>query len=425
MKIKEDFIHFLWKTKRFDMENLRTTQGQPVQIFKFGNYNLDSGPDFLNGQVQIDKTLWIGNVEMHVNASDWLRHNHQTDPAFHNVILHVVWKEDKPVFNHAGDRLPCLEIRNRVPSGISKKYKRLMQNALWIPCQHQFNEISEGIKGIWMEQLLVERLEQKTVLVQQILNATQNDWEETFYQLVARYFGSRINQEPFHKVAETVPLRILARHRDSLLQLEALFLGQANFLNDPFNDAYPQKLKKEYHFLKKKYNLISVPESMWQFSRMRPAGFPTVRLVQLARLIHQTRHLFSKALAARNVKEVENMFRLEVSNYWLTHFIPDKASPKRNKKLGRQIVHSLLINAVVPVLFWYGHSRQDERIRNKALEFLAELPAEENKIIRNWRQVGFHPADGRHSQALIQLKNYYCDKKRCLECAIGNNLLKR
>ncbi len=421
--IKEDFLHYVWRLKRFNFIELHTTEGEPIQLVYVGELNTDAGPDFTNARIKIGDTLWAGNVEIHVQSSEWIRHQHQEDMAYDNVILHVVLEEDRPIFRKNGKRIPCLELKKIIPPQLSKNYLRLLNNEQWIPCQHQFSKVSEITKNIWLDRLLVERLEQKIEIIHQSLDNNKYDWEASFYQMLARSFGMKVNMEPFELLAKSVPLSVLGKHKNFLLQLEALLFGQAGMLSNDFEDHYPQKLKREYLFLQKKYSLEPILSESWKLLRMRPANFPTIRLAQLAHLLFQSTHLFSKILAAKNVVELEHMFDVNVSSYWYTHYVFDKISPKRKKKLGKRTVHLLIINTIVPFLFAYGKRKAEDKYIDKALQLLEELPPEQNSQINQWKALGYLPQSAYQSQALLQLKKTYCAKHRCMECSIGNAIM--
>ena len=422
--MKEEMLHYVWRLKRFDLTDLLTTEGDPLEILHFGEYNRHAGPDFANARIRIGDTLWAGNVEMHLRASEWFQHGHQDDPAYQNVILHVVLEEDRPVICDNGSRLPCLELHRRIPVKLAKTYRKLLHNEFWIPCQHHFPAVSKITLNLWLDRLLVERLEEKTNVIAKRLTANGNDWEETCYQLLARNFGLRVNADPFDMLARSLPRRLLARHRDSCFQIEALLFGQAGLLGRDFKDDYPQRLQKEFDFLRKKYALQPIPGESWKFLRLRPANFPTVRIAQLGTLLAQSNQLFGKMLMANNLIEIENMFEVNLSNYWWTHYVFDKLSKRQRKALGREAVHLFVINTIAPLLFTYGRHRQEPRFEDKALAFLEALPPESNRLIRGWQQLEVSPDSAYQTQALLQLKRHYCNGKRCLECAVGATILK-
>jgi hypothetical protein len=425
MQLREDFLHYVWRFKQFDFSQLKTTNGENIEIFQFGQYNTDGGPDFTNAQIQIGKTLWAGNVEVHIKASDWLKHMHGKNLAYNNVILHVVFEADTVITNSVGQPIPTLELNGRISLKLKNTYLKLLHEKAWIPCANQIGSVPDFTKTIWLDRMLIERLEQKTTIIAEALERNNNDWETTFYQMVARSFGLKINVEPFERLAQTIPLITLGKHKNSLFQLEALLFGQSGFLSGDFKEDYPNQLKKEYEFLKHKYQLTGIPKTMWQFLRLRPPSFPTIRIAQFAALIHQSSHLFSKILEAENIETIERLFEVQVSDYWQCHYVLDKESQKRKKSVGSSTVQLIIINTIIPALFLYGKFKSEERYKDKALKFLEQLPAENNKIIDEWQSLGFKANSAYHTQALLQLKKQYCDKKNCLSCSIGNSILKQ
>lgn len=424
MKIREDFLHYLWRMQLFNLEDLATTTEAPIQIMDFGELNTNAGPDFLNAKIKIGDTIWVGNVEMHVKASEWLKHKHQEDDAYNNVILHVVYDNDKTITRKTGEPIDTLEIRKRIPANIIGQYVRLMNNEAWIPCQYHFPKIAAITKSMWIDRLMIERLEGRIATLSKELAANENNWEVTFYHRLARNFGSKINTEPFEVLAKTTPLLTLAKHKNNLFQLEALIFGQAGFLQEEFTEEYPTSLKNEYNFLQKKYTLFPLMPVVWKFMRLRPANFPTIRLAQFAALIHQSTHLFSKVLDATTIDATRKLFEdIEVSEYWLTHYKFDKVSKKRTKKLGKSTIDLFIINTIVPFLFYYGREKGIEDYEKRAFHFLEQLPAESNHIINKWQDLKYKPQNAYQTQALLELKRNYCDQKRCLDCAIGNKIL--
>jgi len=423
--IHESFLHFLWRWRRFDAFQLTTTQGQSLEILHPGEHNTHAGPDFFNARVRIDDTLWAGNIEMHLQASEWLAHKHQDDPAYDNVVLHVVLEEDLPI-QRAGDgsRLPCLVLQGRIPPQVLNTYQRLEHERAWIPCERFFTGTPEIIRLNWLDRVLVERLEQKTAGIADLLKTTENHWELAFYVLLARNFGLKVNIEPFEALARSLPLNVLARHKNNRLQVEALLFGQAGLLGENFQEEYPKILVREYRHLAHKYGLRPLAASQWKFLRLRPANFPTVRLAQFAALIHQSAHLFSQVLETVHLRSLENLFAVQPSEYWFQHYQLDKPSSPRSKTLGRDFVHLLIINTLIPMLFHYGRMKEDPNLQNRALRLLEELPAESNAILDGWDTLGMRARHAYQSQALLHLKTRYCDAKRCLECAVGHFILK-
>ena len=420
----EDFLHYAWRYQHFQPHHLHTTQGQNLAILAVGELNRHAGPDFTNARLRIDDTLWAGNVEVHIKSSDWLAHHHEQDPAYNNVVLHVVLDDDEPVYRTNGERLPCLELRRLLDPNLCNAYYRMLNNALWIPCQNHWHEVKELTKKLWLERLMVERLEAKTEVVGRLLEQNRGDWEEMCYQVLLRNFGLRVNMDPCEQVARSLPLKLIGRHRDNLLQVEALLFGQAGLLDVEFNDVYPRQLQQEYRFLRQKYGLESLPAGNWKFLRMRPANFPTMRLAQFAVLLYQGSNLFSKILAAHDIEELAHLFSVTLHGYWSEHYTFDKVSTRKLKHLGGNFIELLILNACIPIIFYYGVYTQDTRYCDQALRLMQELPPEENHIIDGWKKLGVVPEDAGNSQALLHLKREYCEGRRCLHCAVGNAILK-
>ena len=422
--MSEDLLYYVWSLKTFDFTNLRTTAGESIQIIDSGIRNYDAGPDFLQAKIKIGSQTWVGHVEMHVKSSDWLRHQHQKDQAFQNVILHVVYHDDHQIDLPNGEPLACLHLGPRIKAGIVQNYRELMENSYWIPCQGNFKMLATPKLQSWYERVLVERLALKTARLNEVLRHTQNDWEESFYRMLGRNFGFKVNADAFEALAISLPHKVIAKHKNKLRQIEALLFGQAGMLEMDCHDQYFIDLKSEYNFLRKKYDLTPNPAQQWKFMRMRPANFPTIRIAQFSVLLFRSVHLFSKMLASESIKEVLNMFDSDVSGYWKIHYNFDKQSSRKSKKLGKTSIELIIINTIVPFLFHYGRLHHREDLKDKALRFLEELKPESNKIVRGFESLGFRATSAFDTQALLQLKQSYCDRKRCLECAIGNSILK-
>jgi hypothetical protein len=424
--MQENFLHFLWRWRRFASENLVTTEGEPLEIIHPGDWNQDAGPDFFAARVRVGDQLWGGNVEIHLRSSDWRAHGHATNPAYENVVLHVVLEDDRPVFRGISetDRIPTLVLKGRIPAKIEENWQQLLAEASALPCRKRLAEVPQIIKLNWLDRLLVERLEQKTTSISEGLSRTEGHWEQVFFEKIAYNFGLKINADSFENVAKTLTINHLAKSKDNLLQLEALLFGQAGLLETDFVDDYPNALKREYHFLKHKYQLVPLEGSAMKFLRLRPPNFPTIRLAQLAWLIHHSLHLFSKIQNAKNLRELENLFHAEVSDYWQTHYVFDKISAKRQKTFGRDAIHLLLINTVAPFLFIFGKKTNQLDLAERATRMLEEMPAESNAVIEQFHNAGLSARNAYQSQAILQLSKHYCAQKKCLECAIGCFLLK-
>ncbi|HEY0666693.1 MAG TPA: DUF2851 family protein [Sphingobacteriaceae bacterium] len=424
MHFNEDFLHYLWKHRLFKSNNLQTKCGQQVQVLSTGIHNQHAGPDFENSKVRIGQTVWAGNIEIHINATDWERHHHQFDDSYENVILHVVYNHDTDLMRKDGSIIPVLEMKDLIPDDVLTKYRWLNENMDWIPCANHISQVDSFHTNSWLSRVLVERMEEKSDAINKVLAEYKQSWDDAFYVMLARNFGFKVNALPFEMLARSLSQQILARHKNNVLQIEALIFGQAGFLDQELADEYPKQLQKEYLFLKKKYSLQPVDRYLWKFLRMRPQNFPTLRLAQFCALVVKSNHLFSRILEIRSVAEVKKFFdNLPVNNYWKTHYRFDVTSRVSGSQTGDQSIDNILINTVSLFLFAYGKNMNSPSIVNRALELLELLSAEENNITRQFSKTGIKIRDAFASQAIIQLKKSYCDKKKCLHCGIGTRLL--
>lgn len=424
--MKEELLHYAWRTRQYDPLQLFTIDKQPVQVIHPGRYNQDAGPDFLEAKIKIGDTLWVGHVEIHVLASDWIKHLHANDPKYQNVILHVVYDADADAAVSSRDPLPTLELKEQLAPDMMIRYDQLMDNSAWIPCQPFLDQVDAIIWTAWLERIVIERLERKTLEIQRMLEACHWDWDSVFYQLFAAHLGMQVNKEAFLELTRRTPLTTLLKYRDNLFQLEAVLFGQAGMLSGDFQDDYPLRLQKEYAYQRKKLGLMPMSAHYWNFLRLRPSNFPTVRIAQLARIIHTTEHLFSKILAAESIREVNSLFSHAANQYWASHYQFDKPSPNQKmKRLGSQLIQNLIINVLVPFLFLYGKVKGLTRYQDKALDWLQALPAEQNAIITHWNMIRPKAENALQSQALLQLKKQHCDAKRCAHCGVGHHLLKQ
>jgi hypothetical protein len=399
---------------------LCTEEGELLQIIHPGTLNTNQGPDFSDAKIKINNTIWAGSIELHINTSDWKNHKHSNDKNYKNVILHVVWQHDI----NLNLSCPTLALEDKVPKPLLSKYEELMNADSFIPCEKHIQQINSLTWQSWKERLLIERLEQKTQLIFDYLQKNKNHWEETFWWLLARNFGVKLNSVAFEKIAQSVSVNTLAKHKRQIHQVEALLFGQAGLLDAAFAEDYPKLLQKEYLFLKKKYNLQKVEASII-FLRMRPSNFPTVRLAQLAMLVHNSLHLFSKIKESSDIKSIKQLLEVTANDYWHYHYVFDEVTTFKKKKLGWQMIDNILINTVVPVLFAYGHYHGENSYKDIALQWLEDIKAEENTITKGFTSLHIENKTAFDSQALIQLKNEYCNKKRCLDCSVGNKLIRK
>ncbi len=414
----EKLLQFIWQFQYFNSAHLQTTSGENVTVVHPGKLNKDQGPDFKDAKIKIGNTLLAGSVELHIKTTDWFRHKHQNDPNYSNVILHVVFENDCP-----HEDLPVLELQPHISNFLLTRYNALMNASDFIPCQHSIGGVKELTWLSWKERLLVERLTRKSAYVLKLLQQSNQHWEETFWWMIARSFGVKVNTDAFEAIARSISVNVLAKHKSQIHQLEALLFGQASLLQSEFNEDYPKLLQREYRFLQKKYDLKPVHASLL-FLRMRPGNFPTIRLAQMAALVQSSSHLFSKILETDNLKDVKKLFDVTANDYWHYHYSFDQGSSFKKKKLGEEMINNLLINTVVPVLFSYGIYHKEEKYKEKALQWLQQLPSESNSVLQSFQNLNVSSSSAFDSQALLELKNEYCGNKRCLECSIGNALLK-
>ena len=414
--MKEEFIYYLWENRLLS-KDLMTIDGEDVYVISVGNRNYDSGPDFLDARVKIGNTLWVGHVEIHVNASDWFRHGHQDDDAYKNVILHVVYSNDTERLN-----IPTVEIKGKFDESIYARYNGFIRSRRWIPCEKIIAGIQQFTWLSWLERIVVERLESEVKDVFSVFAMNKSDWEETLYQRIMRYCGLKVNNDAFERLAQLLPLRILRKHIDNPIQIEAMFFGCAGFLEQEFTEAHPVLLQREYKILKSKFNLTTMPKSYWKFLRLRPPNFPTIRLAQMASMVCSCGNLFSKLLTINDLDSVQNLFDVEVNEYWNTHFQFEKPSTARKKSLGSTAVDILIINAVIPVLFSYGIYHDNQDLKNKSLGFLNMMEPEDNLVIRKFEKLGVGVENAQQTQALLQLYNCYCRRRKCLNCRVFSAL---
>ncbi len=418
----EEFLQFVWEQRLFDPSGLFTLSGEKVVIIETGMRNDNAGPDFFNARIRLGETLWAGNVEIHVHSSDWYKHGHQHDRAYDNIILHVVQKQDKPVFRADGEAIPTLELP--YPEKIRENYRELLEANTWIPCEKKISHTDRFILKIGYNRLMIDRLDEKTGEITDRLSRNNHDWNETFYHLLARNFGFKTNALPFEMTARALPSSIPGKHRDNLHQLEALFFGQSGLLHEELlGDDYFLELRREFDFLAKKYDLHPLPGHIWKFHRLRPVNFPTLRIAQFAALFHQSESLFSHVTGTTDIREIRRLFQVAASPYWNTHFRFNLPSPDQVKHLGNEAIDNLIINTLVPFVFVYGNQTQADYLKDKALMWLEALPAEANSVISRWSALGATPESAFESQALLQLKNRYCNLKRCLQCHIGTKIV--
>lgn len=421
--MKEDFLHYIWLYKKLDFTNLKTTNAEILTILNFGQYIKQAGPDFFNAQIVIDHQKWAGNIEIHVKSSDWYVHHHEKDDNYNNVILHVVWEHDTPIFRKDNSEIAVLELKKYVFKEELHKYKELTTQKSWIFCENQIKDIPDFVISNWQERLFFERLERKSNPIQQLLQETENDWEAVLFCMLAKNFGLNTNGEMFFKVAKSITFSLIRKEALEVMYLEALLFGQADMIPLQVEDNYPKELKSWYDYIVLKYKLKKPAIAPIQFFKHRPDNFPTIRLAQLAMVFHLHKNLFSKIIGAKTIDEIYQTFNVSVSDYWKSHYNFDNASPKKEKSLSKSFIDLLIINTIVPIQFAYANSLGKENAE-LLIDFLSNIPAEKNNIIDKFTKFGIKSKNAFQSQSLLQLKNEYCNNKKCLQCAFGLELLK-
>jgi hypothetical protein len=414
--MKEALLHFIWKYRLIHPDKLETTKGEKIEILKVGTYNTNESADFLETKIKINDTVLVGNTEVHVHSSDWNKHRHHQNKKYNNVILHVVYNDDAPLEN-----MPTLELNGKIPPYLLKRYEALMHSKAPVPCGFDWKTMHEIDFIDLQDQLISERLEYKKKSILDTLQQTQHDWLQTKYFLLLKYFGGNINQFGFQELASRLDYKILIKHADSLLQTEALLFGTAGFLEEDINDSYYAELKKEFLFLKNKYQIINLEKSVWNFLRMRPPNFPTIKMALLAKLIHTSPQLSQM----QNIEQTKSFLAdIQASEYWDTHYIFGKNSRHLSKKIGKNSINALLINYNIPLYYTYQTEFEQQDAAQKCIQYYEALPFEINHKIKYFN-VEQKNMNALKSQAFIELYDNYCSKKKCLECRIGYRLMKK
>jgi len=422
-KMKEEFLHYIWQFKKFDFVNLKTVQGESLTIANSGQYLQKAGPDFFNAQIVIGTQKWAGNVEIHLKSSDWYVHHHETDLNYESVILHVVLEHDTEVFRKDNSEIPVLELKNYIPKKIIENYNALAVAKSWINCEKEIQNIDHFVFKNWQEKLFFERLQRKVEPIQTLLSETENDWEAVLFCLLSKNFGLNTNGEIFAKVAKSIPFSIIRKESAEFLSIEALLFGRSGLLEKDNEDNYFKDLKSHWTYIQNKYRLEKIIIEPIQFFKHRPDNFPTIRLAQLSQLYFLRRNLFSLILEAKSLSNFYEIFNVQVSDYWKTHYQFDKESPKKRKALTNSFVDLLLINTIIPLKFSYANS-QGKDISEELIALLHEIPAEKNVIIEKFGSFRIDSKNAFETQSLLQLKNEYCNYKKCMSCAVGMELMK-
>jgi len=423
--MNEDFLHYVWLYKMFSKVDFKTTGNEHLSIIKSGLHNKNAGPDFLNAQLKIDGQTWIGNVEIHLKASDWYMHNHEKDLNYDAVILHVVWENDVAIYMKNNKPIPTLVLKNFIDETILNKYKNLfLAPTTWLPCKNAISTVDKFIFNNWKERLFFDRLERKSEEINTLLQQENNNFEAVLFQLLIKNFGLKVNGNSFLRLAQSVDYSVIKKLSFHTNQLAALLFGQAGFLEEETEDKYQKELRKEYDYLKHKFKLNHIPKNEFSFFRMRPNNFPTIRIAQLVALFHKHQNLFSKLIAIDNLEEFYEIFTVVVNPFWQTHYNFDSISKKSSKKITTSFIDLLIINTIIPLKFLFQKSRGEVH-EEFFLVLLKKMKPEKNSIISKFSEIGVSSKNAFDTQTLLELKNNYCAPKRCLECAIGNIILKR
>lgn len=418
----EDFLHYLWKYQNFNSAFKATSRGQKLKVIHPGFHNHDSGPDFLEAKIYLDNQLWVGQVELHLKSSDWYRHKHQDDPVYQNVILHVVYEDDQPVYLNAREEVPCLVLKGCFDEYLYWRFEQLMQNNENIPCASSFRAVEDILKSSMIDRLIAERLQAKSTALEDILQETQGDWHESFYRFLAFGLGLKVNAEPMLMLSRACPSRFWRPFRNQPQLMAAFFFGQAGLLKE--QDDYAIGLGEQYRFLQRKYGLSPMEGEVWKYSRMRPPAFPDFRLAQLVGLLQKREFLATEILEIKEDAGLRKLLSLDENTYWQQHYrLGSLSAREHSTKFGSQAYRAIVINVIVPYLFLYAKKKDLPDYQERALGFLQALQAEENKVTRIYTALGMKTSSALESQALLQWYKFYCARKKCLNCSVGNQLI--
>ncbi len=424
--MKEAFLQFIWQFQLFNKQGLSLINGEPFNVIKPGSLNSHAGPDFSQAHIHYDDLDFYGHVEIHLKSSEWDKHMHQKDPAYNNVILHVVLENDKEVKNAAGNIIPTVELRGRIPLNFYQNYEKLINSAEEVPCQSQIENTNRIILISMMDRVLIERLEQKSLLFKNILDQLKGDWEEACFKFILKSFGFKRNKEGFDELASKISFKDIKRYTNSKKEIEAILFGTSGFLmGERKNDSYFSEIKEIYKRLKLKFkNQGDLDPVIWKFFRLRPGNFPTLRLAQFAAFIHNKEHLLSNIIKMKTMDDIKSFFNDDPSEYWQKHYKFSSETEKGISKIGDSSVESLIINAIIPIWVSYSKTRSDDSYMDRAMRILEDISPENNKITRFWKNYSFPNNNAFDSQALIQLYNNYCNKRKCLKCNIGVSIVR-
>ncbi len=422
--MQEYFLHFLWKYGLFNTQQLQTTDGLPLVLENRGSANTNSGPDFSEARIRIGEMAWSGHVEIHVFASDWQKHNHQVDKAYDTVILHVVYRNDANIARTDGTVIPCLELYDKIPAGYLNAWQTLSKNLSKVPCAAH-NPVSFEREMLQMKhRVLTERMIQKAEKAASMAEKTMNHWEEVMYKMMGRYLGRKVNDDAMEMLTDACPFALVKKYRHNPPALEALLFGQSGMLSPDFTEAYPKALWKEYQFLQAKHQIKPMNPAAWKFGRLRPPNFPSLRIAQFLAILCNWDSLFVRLMEARSLSELQGLLSYPAHPYWQTHFRFGAVCAERNAAPGPDTINGIIVNAILPMMFTYGKHLGAEELQERSIDLLTAIPPENNSITRYWQSMGFINSSAYDSQACMGLQALYCSRQRCLECSVGQKIIR-
>lgn len=421
--MNEDFLQYIWKS-RSEKKAFTSEDGDRLTVLRAGEQNRDAGPDFTNAMIRMGDTTWVGSVEIHVKASDWLRHGHEKDPAYDNVVLHAVYIQDLPVYRQNGEKIMTIGLKELIPQKAYRAYLDFLNNHLWVPCANELVNVDKNMAGKHLERMCMDRISRRADQIRQMVSESKGDWNQAFFISLAGTMGTRINKDPFELLARKTPVQLILKNRSGMETLEAMFFGQAGFLENPFREDYPNRLAAEYRHLKSKYSLEGIPVHLWKFLRLRPVNFPTIRLAQLCAIYHRNPLPFGMLLEEVDPEKWASFFSVNVSGYWKTHFHFDRISVEADKRIGQEMTGLIIINTVIPFVYAFGQVHGKNELSHLALEVFKSQSPETNSIISRFNYFGLEFAHAMQTQGALELKRNWCDRQRCLDCGIGQELLK-
>ncbi len=419
----EYFLHYIWQFKLFNAFDLKTIDGEPLVILKYGSHNDNGGPDFTDGLIRIGKTTLAGTIEIHTKSTDWIKHKHHLDAAYEGVILHVVYEHDIKPNEAKLINKPTLVLKGLIKEDYWNVYNEWLTAKRDIPCGNALRSIKPFDVQFWLERLFIERLSEKVLRIRTMMDEMNNNKEEIAYSLLLHYFGGMVNSAATERLGKLLPYTVLMKHRNQLEVMEALLFGVAGFLQKPSKEDYINNLKSHFDFYKGKYSLRVMNETEWKLLRMRPASFPTYRIAQLASFLQWNFPLYAMLTSVNSISDFENRFNWPVSQFWSNpnHF--NKGGHKVAEKPGKDFIRNLLINVNIPLMYFEGDWLSNDLLKDAAIELANKLPAEENRITRLFKVNGIVPHTALESQACIQLYHNYCKHKKCLSCSFGYEIL--